>query len=301
MTYTKLMGTITDSTIWREPDTTRIVWITMLAMADQNGVVGAALPGLADRARVSIENTIAALETFKSPDKWSRSQEYDGRRIAEVDGGWVLLNHAKHRAATNAEDRKEAAKLGMRKLRERLKADEKTLEPVNTVKEPCAELRQEEAKAHSNTKEEKKKTRSAQARPPAAQAVPVEVLVEAGFPESLAEEFIDYKTAKKAPLTARAWADHQSQCVKAGWSAVAAAEKVMAKGWKGFEATYVQDRGGGGIQNANGGSETPWQRSQRLMVAQMTGGRVSARDPNESWPVLFERKDVFDVIATNLD
>lgn len=51
----------------------------------------------------------------------------------------------------------------------------------------------------------------------------------------------------KAPLTARAWADHVREAQKAGWSAVEAAEKVMAKSWKGFEAKYVaNERPGGG-------------------------------------------------------
>ena len=146
MTYTKLLASITDSTIWREPDTTRLVWVTMLAMADQNGVVGASIPGLADRARVSLDATVVALNTFHSPDKWSRTQEYEGRRIADVDGGWVLLNHAKHRAAMNADDRREQAKLGMRRLRERLKTVNNTA-GVNEVSGACAKLTQAEADA----------------------------------------------------------------------------------------------------------------------------------------------------------
>lgn len=150
MAFTKLISTITDSTIWREPDTTRIVWITMLAMADQHGVVAAAVPGLADRARVSLDATLAALATFKSPDQWSRTKDYEGRRIADVEGGWVLLNHEKHRAAVNAEDRREAAKLGMRKLRAKLAAG---AEPVNGVNSGDQKLRQAEAEEDSKSEE----------------------------------------------------------------------------------------------------------------------------------------------------
>ena len=73
------------------------------------------------------------------------------------------------------------------------------------------------------------------------------VLVEAGFSPEVAGEFIAHKARMKAPLTARAWADHVREAQKAGWSAVAAAEKVMAKSWKGFEAKYVaNERPGGG-------------------------------------------------------
>lgn len=75
-------------------------------------------------------------------------------------------------------------------------------------------------------------------RPPEVDAAE---LVKAGFVESVAVEFIEHKRRVKAPLTPRAWADHQREAGKAGWSAQDAAEKVMAKSWKGFEAKYVAD------------------------------------------------------------
>lgn len=65
------------------------------------------------------------------------------------------------------------------------------------------------------------------------------VLIEAGFSPEVAAEFIAHKSRHKAPLTERAWADHLSESVKAGWTPLQAAEKVMAKAWKGFEAKYV--------------------------------------------------------------
>lgn len=66
-------------------------------------------------------------------------------------------------------------------------------------------------------------------------------MLEAGFDEPTAVEFILHKRKVKAPLTARAWKDHQTECFKAGWTPRDAAEKVMAKSWKGFEAKYVKD------------------------------------------------------------
>jgi len=107
MAFTKLFASITDSTIWRESDHTRILWITMLAMADRDGVVSASIPGLADRARIPIEATLIALDKLKAPDEWSRSKENEGRRIADVDGGWILLNYEKYRARATAEQTRE--------------------------------------------------------------------------------------------------------------------------------------------------------------------------------------------------
>lgn len=69
--------------------------------------------------------------------------------------------------------------------------------------------------------------------------VAVSVLIKAGFSPEVADEFIAHKARFKAPLTPRAWADHLSESLKAGWTPLQAAEKVMAKGWKGFEAKYV--------------------------------------------------------------
>ena len=86
-----------------------------------------------------------------------------------------------------------------------------------------------------------------QKRKAAPPSVAPSVLVEAGFSWEVADEFIAHKARMKAPLTARAWADHVRESQKAGWSAVDAAEKVMAKSWKGFEAKYVaNERPGGG-------------------------------------------------------
>lgn len=105
--YTKLFSSITESTVWAEPLATRVVWITMLAMADRHGRVWAAVPGLANRARVTIDETEAALARFMAPDRYSRTPDNEGRRIEPIDGGWRLLNHAKYREMRDEEERRE--------------------------------------------------------------------------------------------------------------------------------------------------------------------------------------------------
>lgn len=120
--YTKLFGSLIGSTIWREPDHVRIVWITMLAIKDRHHVVEASVPGLADFARVTLPKCEEALEVLKSPDKHSRTKEFDGRRIEEVPGGWRILNGEKYRAKMNADERREANKIYQRRWREKNKA-----------------------------------------------------------------------------------------------------------------------------------------------------------------------------------
>jgi len=116
-TYTKLFSSITASTIVSEPLATRWLWVTMLAMADSNGDVHGSVPGLARIANITLADCEAALICFLSPDSYSRTKDNDGRRIAEIDGGWRLLNHAKYRHIRSAEERREYMREYMRKRR----------------------------------------------------------------------------------------------------------------------------------------------------------------------------------------
>jgi len=107
MQFTKLFQSILDSTIWQEPSETKILWITMLAMADRNGEVQASMPGLAKRAGITLAQCESGLNFLLSPDRYSRTPDHEGRRVAPVDGGWQLLNHGKYRALLSAEERRE--------------------------------------------------------------------------------------------------------------------------------------------------------------------------------------------------
>ena len=121
MAYTKLFNSIVTSTIWLETDRTRIVWITMLALADQNGEVQASIPGLAHVAGVPVEDCRSALAKFLAPDVDSRTKDDEGRRIEEIEGGWSLLNHAKYRALASGVDRLEKAAERQRRFKAKAK------------------------------------------------------------------------------------------------------------------------------------------------------------------------------------
>lgn len=101
--FVKLQSSILQSTVWREPNHIRILWITMLAMKGHDGVVEASVPGLADAARITLDECEEGLERLLAPDKYSRTKEHDGRRIEEIDGGWLVLNHEKYRGDTSTE------------------------------------------------------------------------------------------------------------------------------------------------------------------------------------------------------
>lgn len=105
--YTKLFGTLVTSSVWTLPDTIRIVWVTMMALADKDGVVWASVPGLAQQSKVSLQDCQNAIDLFMQPDTYSRSKESEGRRIKEVDGGWQLLSYGKYRDMMSRTDRRE--------------------------------------------------------------------------------------------------------------------------------------------------------------------------------------------------
>lgn len=119
MSYAKLFSSILDSSIWELPPPVKVVWITMLAMADQYGEVHASVPGLAKRAGVDRETCEQALTVFSSPDKDSRSQEEDGKRLMVIDGGWRLVNHEKYRRRSSIEEIREKAAARQARFRER--------------------------------------------------------------------------------------------------------------------------------------------------------------------------------------
>jgi hypothetical protein len=122
MGYAKLFSSIVHSTIWREAPHVKVVWITMLALADRTGVVEASLPGLADAAKVRIEECQDAIAKLSAPDEFSRTKDYEGRRIEEIEGGWLILNYEKHRAKKDMDEVRDAARVRAKTYRTKQRA-----------------------------------------------------------------------------------------------------------------------------------------------------------------------------------
>ncbi len=148
-TFTKLFSSITESTIWVAPDPHRLCWITMLAMADRQGRVFGSIPGLANRARIDVEACRGAIASFLAPDPDSRTKDFEGRRIEEIDGGWRLINHAKYRALQDEETLKEAKRKWWHENKGKLEETRKAR----------SDYTQAEAEADTEAKKEKKQPR----------------------------------------------------------------------------------------------------------------------------------------------
>lgn len=143
--YTKLFNSIIASTIWRESKETKIVWITLLAMANAEGRVDASVPGLADLARVSVEECAGAIMVLCAPDEWSRSKEHDGRRIQPIDGGWMILNYVKYRENRDAEIRRVQNREAQARFRDRNRVSQS--KPSVSHDKPKSAQAEAEAKA----------------------------------------------------------------------------------------------------------------------------------------------------------
>ncbi|HTM89601.1 MAG TPA: hypothetical protein VL155_15460 [Terriglobales bacterium] len=120
--------------MWQQEDATRLVWVTMLAMADKHGEVMASILGLAHRARVTVEDCEKAIQHLSGPDPYSRTGENDGRRIEAIDGGWEILNYAKYRRMMSEEEQAERNRIRQQRYRDRQKVtqgDGKYLTPEN--------------------------------------------------------------------------------------------------------------------------------------------------------------------------
>ena len=138
--FSKLFSSIVTSTIWREDDKTRILWITMLALTDANGVVEGSVPGLGDMARMTTEECRASLDKLMAPDPDSRTKDFEGRRIEEVDGGWRILNYTKYRQKGRHIDRAEYLAMKNREYRLlKRKSNRKSPMTTDDQREPKAE------------------------------------------------------------------------------------------------------------------------------------------------------------------
>lgn len=120
--YSKLFTKILDSSIWLEPHPTRIVWLTLLAVMDEDGMCQfASVVNLARRAIVTTEEASAALMVLESPDPHSSDPENDGRRVERVPGGWIVLNATKYKSIVSGSESRRLARERAQRYRDKKK------------------------------------------------------------------------------------------------------------------------------------------------------------------------------------
>ena len=223
--FTKLHQAILHSSVWSQPHYVRVVWVSMLAMANADGVVEASTSGLARAANVSLEECRQALELLMGPDDESRDGT-SGERVSRVEGGFYLLNYANYRdrqtkqqaAAADRMRKKRAEKRGDGEVRER----SRTFEPVT----PCST----EAEAEAEAEAEKKKARK-RAAPPPARPSDVE--------EQVWEDWKTHRQRKNAIVSKSVLDGLRKEAKKAKLTLQEAMLMQVTNGWQGFQAAWV--------------------------------------------------------------
>jgi len=218
VSFVKLHGTILDSSVWQEPAATRLVWITMLAMANQDGVVEASVGGLAHRARVSRAECEAALACFLGPDPDSRDGT-SGERITEVPGGWLVLNHCNYRDMRTREQVLTAERVARHREKQRSnKVTERNAPPVS-------------ASASASEIPERG------SRTPRPEDVP----------EQTWNDWLAHRKAKHAGISTTAVEGIRREAVRAGLSLDEALQHSITQGWQGFRARWLESSKSGAL------------------------------------------------------
>jgi hypothetical protein len=148
--YNKLFTKILDSSIWLEDHATVRVWVTLMAVMDQDGMCHfASVANLARRANVSTEEATAAVNVLEGPDPHSSDPDNDGRRIERVPGGWIVLNSRKYRAIVSANESRRLTAERSKRYRDRKKNNVTSVTKRDEVAERHAAVTQAEAEAEA--------------------------------------------------------------------------------------------------------------------------------------------------------
>jgi len=188
MAYSKLHASIVGSSLWTEPDTVRILFITLLALCDRDGIVYGTQLGLNRLANIDMDLADSAWIALLSPDENSsdkmRAPEHEGRRIEEVPGGFRLLNFEYYRSLRNDDDRREQNRVAQAKFKAK----------VSQGKPRKAEVIPSEAETEAEASTERS-LKSQKRVPPSREEVGL-LAAKAGLPIEQADAFWEFYDSK---------------------------------------------------------------------------------------------------------
>lgn len=127
--WTPLWSSIVGSSLWDEEDCVVKVYLTMLAKKGADDIyTGSAYQLGVDSRKTELE-VLDALKVLAAPDtKRIEKQEFDGRRIKAVKGGWMILNGEKYRERMREEMKKARNVRAQQAYRERQREKERLAE-----------------------------------------------------------------------------------------------------------------------------------------------------------------------------
>lgn len=252
--YNKLFTKILDSTIWLEPDHTRIVWITLLAAMDEDGFVEfPSIKVLAHRAIVSVEDAEAAIATLSSPDPHSGSSEHEGRRIEVVQGGFVVINAKKYRSLSTREKKRAQTAERVRRHREKKQCNAHVTQ-CNDFETPSEAYTKAKANVHPCTVNHHPDDLVAHSRekqlperaPKKNRSTPATIDITTrpdAIDDQTALAFIDHRKAIKKPLTQHAFDLAMQEAMRGpeiGMSPNDVINASIRNGWQGVNIDWLR-------------------------------------------------------------
>jgi hypothetical protein len=247
MAFVKLDCAILHSSIWPDKEA-RDIFITALLMAEPfelteptkqinvlnldetgwtippgwYGFVKAAGVGIVHTTGVPREAGLQALVRLCSPESESRSPEFEGRRMARIPGGYVILNFFAYR------DRDHTAAERMRRLRERNKLRNSGVTDV-TKTEKLRNVTQADAECRVQSADSK------ESPDPLSDGIACPDGLDTPEFRAAWREFETHRREKKCSLTATAARRQLNRLSKMGVKrALAAIDYSISNGWAGI-------------------------------------------------------------------
>lgn len=228
--FGKIFTQIFDSSLADNPQT-RWVFMDLLVLADQNGVVDMTREAISRRTNVPLKIVATAMKELESPDTRSRSNDFEGVRLKRLDDhrdwGWVIVNYSKYRAIANAEAYRQVTREKVQAIRERERKSP-----------PAPPLPKAEAKAEAYSGDVVHVITGNNKRPKTGKKVQ-EITVPASIntPEFLKAwaEWNQHRVEKKKPQTSLSCQKQLSFLESIGTQrAIAAINYSIEKGWEGI-------------------------------------------------------------------
>lgn len=129
MAYGKVWESMFDGSLVETRWEAVVTFMVLITFADKHGIVDMTPAALAGRTTIPKEIFEKGLKVLESPDKISRTDDHDGRRIVRLDDhrewGWRIVNYEKYANAKNMESLRAHWAEQKREYRKR-KAEEET-------------------------------------------------------------------------------------------------------------------------------------------------------------------------------
>jgi len=150
--YGKIFEDIFCSTLMNHGGDTAYVFIAMIVLSDENGIIKHTAESLARLICKDVDSVKTAIKNLEAQDLSSNLKGHEGRRIVPLcelnkdeTRGWLIVNKANYRDRGSKDDRREYMREYMRDYRNENKA-------VNSSKPQLAKLGHTDTDTDTNTK-----------------------------------------------------------------------------------------------------------------------------------------------------